>query len=207
MDATNLVSEFRIVPVVAIDNVELAVPLAETLLQSGIGIIEITLRTPDALAAIEAVARSVPDMLTGAGSIRHAAQMSDVARAGARFAVSPGSSDALLSAASDYELPFIPGAVTPSEVIALLERGYQLQKFFPAEAAGGIPFLKSIASPIPEASFMPTGGISAKLAESYLGLPNVSGVGGSWITPSDLLAAGDFNRIGALAADAATLGV
>ena len=207
MDATDLVGEFRIVPVVAIDDVERAVPLAEVLLQSGIGIIEITLRTPAALAAIEAVATNVPEMLIGAGSVRHAAQVSDVASAGARFAVSPGSTDALLCAASDSELPFIPGAVTPSEVIALLERGYRLQKFFPAEAAGGIPFLKSIASPVPEASFMPTGGISAELAIAYLALPNVSGVGGSWITPPDLLAAGDFDRIGMLAADAATLGV
>ena len=207
MDATDLIGRFRIVPVVAIDDVERAVPLAETLLQSGIGIVEITLRTSDALAAIEAVARDVPEMLVGAGSVRQAAQVLDVANAGARFAVSPGSTETLLRAATDAGLPFVPGAVSPSEIIALLERGYRLQKFFPAEAAGGIPFLKSIASPIPEASFMPTGGISAELAGAYLALPNVSSVGGSWITPPDLLAAEDFDRIGALAADAATLGV
>lgn len=207
MDATELVSGFRIVPVVVIDDVERAVPLAETLLAAGLGIIEITLRTRDALAAIEKVASAVPDMLVGAGSIRRAEQISDVVNAGARFAVSPGSTDALLDAATNHALPFIPGAATPSEMLALLERGYTLQKFFPAEAAGGIAMLRSVASPIPEVSFMPTGGITFGSAPDYLALGNVAGVGGSWITPSSLMAKGDVDRIAELAADAAALGV
>ncbi len=207
MDASDLLSAFRVVPVVAIDDRAHAVPLAETLVDAGLSVIEITLRTPGALGAIEDVARRVPEILVGAGSIRQAGQVTDVANAGARFGVSPGTTDALLDAVADCGLPFVPGAATPSEMIALCERGYTLQKFFPAEAAGGIALLKSVASPIPEARFVPTGGISYETAPDYLALGNVTAIGGSWITPARIIAAGDFERIGALARDAALLGV
>lgn len=207
MDASDLLSAFRVVPVVAIDDRAHAVPLAETLVEAGLSVIEITLRTPEALGAIEDVARRVPEILVGAGSIRQAGQVTDVANAGARFGVSPGTTDALLDAVADCGLPFVPGAATPSEMIALCERGYTLQKFFPAEAAGGIALLKSVASPIPEARFVPTGGISYETAPDYLALGNVTAIGGSWITPARIIAAGDFERIGALARDAALLGV
>lgn len=207
MDASDLLSAFRVVPVVAIDDRAHAVPLAETLVEAGLSVIEITLRTPGALGAIEDVARRVPEILVGAGSIRQAGQVTDVANAGARFGVSPGTTDALLDAVADCGLSFVPGAATPSEMIALCERGYTLQKFFPAEAAGGIALLKSVASPIPEARFVPTGGISYETAPDYLALGNVTAIGGSWITPARIIAAGDFERIGALARDAALLGV
>lgn len=207
MDASDLLSAFRVVPVVAIDDRAHAVPLAETLVDAGLSVIEITLRTPGALGAIEDVARRVPEILVGAGSIRQAGQVTDVANAGARFGVSPGTTDALLDAVADCGLPFVPGAATPSEMIALCERGYTLQKFFPAEAAGGIALLKSVASPIPEARFVPTGGISYETAPDYLALGNVTAIGGSWITPARIIAAGDFERIGVLARDAALLGV
>ena len=207
MDSRLLLEPFRIVPVVVIDDADKAVTLARTFVDAGIGVIEITLRTEGALAALEAVASEVPDMLVGAGSVRQPGQFEIVAKAGAKFAVSPGSAPALLDAARDTAMPFVPGAVTPSEVLGLLERGYTLQKFFPAEAAGGIPVLKSIASPIPEASFMPTGGISASLAADYLALPNVAAVGGSWLAPAGLLAANAFDEIAVLARDAASIGV
>ena len=177
------------------------------IVDAGIAVIEVTLRTPGALSALRAIADAVPGMLVGAGSVRSASQFEAIADAGARFAVSPGSAPALFDAARDSNMPFVPGAVTPSEVLGLLERGYTLQKFFPAEAAGGIPFLKSIASPVPEAQFMPTGGIGPGLAKDYLALPNVAAVGGSWLAPAGLLDAGAFDEIAALARDAATIGV
>lgn len=207
MDATNLLGGFRVVPIVVIDDAALALPLAETLVNAGIGVIEITLRTADAIKAIEKVASAVPQMVVGAGSVRSAQQFADVASAGAKFVVSPGATMALSKAAAEHGLPYVPGAATPSEMISLLEQGYKLQKFFPAEAAGGVEFLKSVASPLPEARFVPTGGISAARALEYLELPNVSGVGGSWISPPALIAAKNFSEIAKLAADAARLGM
>lgn len=206
-DASLLVGEFRVVPVVVVEDAELAVPLAETLLEAGLGVIEITLRTDSALVAIEHVCRQVPGMLVGAGSVRRPQQFADVASAGARFVVSPGASDALLNAAAENRMPYIPGAATPSEMIQLLEHGYSLQKFFPAESAGGMGMLKSVASPIPEIRFMPTGGITVANAPDYLALPNVQAIGGSWITPAKLVAARDWPAIRQLAAAAAALGV
>ncbi len=202
MDATNLLSEFRVIPVVVLDDADDAVPLAKTLLDSGIGVMEITLRTVDGLKSIERVARDVPEMIVGAGSVRTVEHFADVSAAGAKFAVSPGASAALCDAAVQHDLLFVPGAATASEMIILLERGYRLQKFFPAGASGGIDFLKSVSAPIPEVKFMPTGGISVDNAADYLALPNVSGVGGSWITPTALLAKKDFAAIAELASDA-----
>ena len=207
MDAAELLSDQRVVPVVVIDDADLAVPLAECLLEAGLGSIEITLRSPAALGAIRAVAKHVPGMIVGAGSLRRAEHVADVLEAGAQFAVAPGSAPKLLDAAAAAALPLIPGAATASEMMQLLERGYLLQKFFPAELAGGVPYLKAVGGPLPEISFVPTGGVSVKNAGAYLALPNVAAVGGSWITPKDLLAAGDFAGIGQLAADAARLGM
>ena len=205
MNAADILRPYRVVPVVVIDDAAVAVPLAETLLESGLGAIEVTLRTEQGLAAMERIASEVPDMLVGAGSVRRASQVADVVSAGARFVVSPGSSPALLDAVADAEIPFVPGAVTASEILVLLDDGYTLQKFFPAELAGGAKFLKAVGAPIPEVSFMPTGGIGPGNVRDYLSLKNVACVGGSWIAPADLLAARDFAAIGSTAREAGTL--
>lgn len=193
----------RIVPVVVIDDLTIAVPLAETLLSAGLEAIEVTLRTPVGIAAIEKIASAVPDMIVGAGSIREACQVKDVANVGAKFAVSPGSSPILLAAAEDDNMPFIPGAASPTETLRLLERGYTLQKLFPAEVIGGTEYLQAIGGPIPEVSFMPTGGISTNNVSNYLALDNVACVGGTWIAPKSLLADRNFAAIESLAVDAA----
>lgn len=205
MNAADLLSGQRVVPVVVIEDANDAVPLARTLLSAGLGAIEVTLRTEEGLAAIERIANEVPDMLLGAGSVRRAAQVADVKSAGAEFAVSPGSSDSLLDAAADAALPFVPGAVTASEVLKLLDLGYTLQKFFPAELSGGAPFLKALGAPIPEVHFMPTGGVTPGNAVDYLSLPNVACIGGSWIAPSGLLREKNFDAIARLAGEAARL--
>ena len=205
MNAAELLQPFRVVPVVVIDDVATAVPLAQTLLESGLGAIEVTLRTEQGLAAMERIATELPDMLVGAGSVRRASQVADAVSAGARFVVSPGSSPALLDAVADAGVPFVPGAVTASEMLVLLDDGYTLQKFFPAELAGGATFLKAVGAPIPEVSFMPTGGINPDNAAQYLALRNVSCIGGSWIAPSSLLAAKDFDAITSLATAAMRL--
>lgn len=205
MNAADALAAYRVVPVVVIDDAVDAVPLAKTLAAAGLNAIEVTLRTMAGLEAIERIANDVPDMLVGAGSVRRAAQIAEVRSAGAAFAVSPGSSDALLEAAADAELPFVPGAVTASEMLKLLDLGYTLQKFFPAELSGGAAFLKAIGSPIPEISFMPTGGVSPENASDYLSLVNVACIGGSWIAPSTLLREKDFDAIAGLAAAAARL--
>jgi 2-dehydro-3-deoxyphosphogluconate aldolase/(4S)-4-hydroxy-2-oxoglutarate aldolase len=203
MDLPQILEDARIVPIVVIDDASYAAPLAETLLAAGIGIVEITLRTPAALDSIENIARHIPDMIVGAGSIRDAEQMVQISDAGARFAVSPGATDKLIRSASRMKMPFIPGATTPSEMLLLLEQGFTLQKFFPAEASGGIDLLRAIAGPLPEIRFMPTGGISADLADDYLALPNVIAIGGSWIATPALINAGDFKQISQQAAQVA----
>ncbi len=203
---TDILGGARVVPVVVIDELEKAVPLAETLVASGISVIEVTLRTDAAMAAIGAIAKAVPDMVTGAGSVRTPDQMQAVVDAGARFTVCPGATERLVDAAEQSGVPFFPGGATPSEMLRLYELGFSTQKFFPAEVAGGIPMLKAVSGPLPEVRFMPTGGISVERAVDYLALPNVACVGGSWITPKNLLADGDFDGIGKLAAAAAALG-
>ncbi|MEE4164078.1 MAG: bifunctional 4-hydroxy-2-oxoglutarate aldolase/2-dehydro-3-deoxy-phosphogluconate aldolase [Woeseiaceae bacterium] len=207
IDAQALLSGVRVVPVVAIDELDTARPLAEAFVEAGIGAIEVTLRTRIALQAIEAIARDVPDLIVGAGSLRTTAQVNDVSRAGARFGVSPGSTTALVASARDAGLPFIPGAATASEMLALLEEGITLQKFFPAELAGGVPYLKAVGAPLPELRFMPTGGLTPLNAADYLALDNVSCIGGSWLAPQGLLRDRDFAAITRLAQDAARLGV
>lgn len=205
MNAEDLLNGIRVVPVVVVDAVADAIPLAETLLANDIRAIEVTLRTPEAVAVIREMAANVAGMIVGAGSVRKASQFAEVQAAGAQFAVSPGSSPELLAAAAETGLPFIPGAITPSESLNLLDHGYRLQKFFPAELAGGVKFLAALGAPIPEVRFMPTGGIKPENAPEYLALENVACLGGTWIAPRELVGNGDFDGIGRLAAEAAKL--
>ncbi|RCG29172.1 bifunctional 4-hydroxy-2-oxoglutarate aldolase/2-dehydro-3-deoxy-phosphogluconate aldolase [Streptomyces diacarni] len=195
-----------VIPVVVLDDVEDAVPLARALVAGGLPAIEVTLRTPAAPAAIRAIAEAVPEAVVGAGTVLGPDNVREAVEAGARFLVSPGWTDTLLEAMRASGVPFLPGVSTTSEVVALLERGVREMKFFPAEAAGGTAYLKSLASPLPQARFCPTGGVSAANAGSYLALPNVACVGGTWMLPGDALAAKDWNRVKALAAQAATAG-
>ncbi|WP_128983433.1 bifunctional 4-hydroxy-2-oxoglutarate aldolase/2-dehydro-3-deoxy-phosphogluconate aldolase [Streptomyces roseicoloratus] len=194
-----------VVPVVVIEDAADAVPLARALVAGGLRAIEVTLRTPAALGAIRAVADEVPEAVVGAGTVVSAACVAAAAGAGARFLVSPGWTDALLDAMRDSGVPFLPGVSTASEVVALLERGVKDMKFFPAEAAGGVPYLRSLAGPLPQARFCPTGGISLASAASYLSLPNVPCVGGTWMLPADALATRDWKRVESLAREAAAL--
>jgi 2-dehydro-3-deoxyphosphogluconate aldolase/(4S)-4-hydroxy-2-oxoglutarate aldolase len=194
-----------VVPVVVVDDLADAVPLARALVAGGLPAIEVTLRTPVALDAIRAIADEVPGAVVGAGTVITAEQAAEVVAAGARFLVSPGWTDALLEAMRASGVPFLPGVSTTSEVVALLERGVREMKFFPAEAAGGTAYLKALAAPLPQARFCPTGGISAASAPEYLALPNVGCVGGSWMLPKDAVAGRDWGRVEALAREAAAL--
>jgi 2-dehydro-3-deoxyphosphogluconate aldolase/(4S)-4-hydroxy-2-oxoglutarate aldolase len=194
-----------VMPVVVLERLEDAVPVARALVAGGLPAIELTLRTDVALDAIRKIAEEVPDILVGAGTIVRPEQAERAAAAGARFLVSPGATPGLLGAMAATGLPFLPGTATVSEVLAVLETGVTEMKFFPAEAAGGAPYLRSIASPVPAARFCPTGGITPATAATYLSLPNVGCVGGSWLTPTDALAACDYDRIEVLAREAAAL--
>lgn len=195
-----------VVPVVVLDDAEAAVPLARALLDGGLPVIEVTLRTPAAAESVRRIAAEVPDAVVGTGTVRTPADVALSVEAGARFLVSPGTTPRLLDAMEDSGLDVLPGTSTISEMLAVAERGHTAMKFFPAEAAGGRPFLKSVAGPLPDLQFCPTGGISVDTAPDYLALPHVPCVGGSWLTPPDLVAAGDFDRIRELAAAAAALG-
>ncbi|MDP3890572.1 bifunctional 4-hydroxy-2-oxoglutarate aldolase/2-dehydro-3-deoxy-phosphogluconate aldolase [Nocardioides sp.] len=201
----SLLDVVPVVPVVVIDDLAHAVPVARALVEGGLPVIELTLRTPVALDAIRAIADEVPDILVGAGTIVTPGQAKQAHDAGARFLVSPGATPALMDAMLSTGLPFLPGTATVSEVLTVLEAGLTEMKFFPAEASGGAGFLRSIASPVPAARFCPTGGITLASAPSYLALPNVGCVGGSWLTPADALATGDWERVRSLAAEAAAL--
>ena len=205
-DLQALLAGTPVVPVLVIDSVATALPLARALVDGGLRTLEITLRTPAALDVIRALAAEVEGAVVGAGTVLTAGQYQDAERAGARFVVSPGATDELLAAAAASAVPFLPGAATASEVMRLLERGYRCHKFFPAEPAGGVAYLEALASPLPEARFCPTGGIDVGKAHAYLSLPNVLCVGGSWVAPKDALATGDWPRITALARAAAALG-
>ncbi|UUP16861.1 2-dehydro-3-deoxy-phosphogluconate aldolase [Nitratireductor thuwali] len=194
-----------VIPVLKIDRLADAAPLAHALAKGGLPAVEITLRTPDALDAIRLVADEVPEAIVGAGTILSAKDYSNAVKAGAQFIVSPGTTQELLDAASQSDVPFLPGAITPSEIMAAREEGYRVLKFFPAEQAGGASFLKSLSSPIADIRFCPTGGISTKNAKDYLSLPNVLCVGGSWVAPDDALQAGDWDRVEKLAREASQL--
>ncbi|HET6356277.1 bifunctional 4-hydroxy-2-oxoglutarate aldolase/2-dehydro-3-deoxy-phosphogluconate aldolase [Streptomyces sp.] len=194
-----------VVPVVVVEDAADAVPLARALVAGGLPAIEVTLRTPAALDAIRAITCEVPGAIVGAGTVISPKGVDAAVAAGARFLVSPGWTDRLLDAMRESGVPFLPGVSTTSEVVALLERGLSELKFFPAEAAGGTGYLKSLAGPLPQARFCPTGGISLTSAPSYLALPNVGCVGGTWMLPADALAARDWARVETLAREAAAL--
>jgi 2-dehydro-3-deoxyphosphogluconate aldolase / (4S)-4-hydroxy-2-oxoglutarate aldolase len=194
-----------VVAIVVIDELAHAVPLARALVAGGIPAIEVTMRTPVALDAIKAIAAEVEGAVVGAGTLIKPADFDASERAGAKFAVSPGATAALLDAADSSALPYLPGAATASEAMRLLERGYRLQKFFPASFAGGVDFVRSLASPLPGIRFCPTGGIKAAAAPAWLASPNVICIGGSWLCAQDLLRAGDWKAIEALARQAAAL--
>ncbi len=194
-----------VVPVVIIEDASKAVGMARALVAGGIPAIEVTLRTPAALDAVRAIAAEVEGAVVGVGTVLNARDLENALKAGATFAVSPGSSPRLLDAADDSELPLLPGAATSSEAMELLERGYRFQKFFPAVPAGGSKLLGAWASPLPQIRFCPTGGISLANAPEFLALANVVCVGGSWLTPADKLASSDWAGIEALAREAAQL--
>ena len=194
-----------VIAVVVLEDATRAPGLARALVAGGIPVVEITLRTPAALDAVRAVAAEVPDAIVGVGTVRSGRDIDAALDAGAAFAVSPGSPPRLLDAADAHPLPLLPGAVTPTEAMALAERGYARQKFFPAAAMGGPPVLKSFASVLPDVAFCPTGGIGPGTATDWLRLPNVRCVGGSWMAPADAIAAGDWARVTALAREASVL--
>lgn len=204
-DVADLPLHGPVIPVIVIDRVEDAVPLARALVDGGVRVLEVTLRTHSALAAIEAIARAVPEAIVGAGTLRMPADARAARDAGSRFAVSPGYTQLLSRACSDIGLPLLPGVATASEVMAATGDGHRFLKFFPAAAAGGPLLLDTWAGPFADVTFCPTGGVTRETAAQWLGLSNVCVVGGSWLTPRDAVAAGDWARITRLARDAAAL--
>lgn len=206
MDTRSLLTTAPVIPVIMIDDLDAAIPMAKALVAGGLPVLEVTLRTPPAMEAMRAMAAEVEGAIVGAGTVLTPQQLADVEEAGAKFAVSPGATPTLLDAAKDSSVALLPGAATASEAMLLLEHGYSCQKFFPAEPAGGQHYLKALSSPLAGISFCPTGGITPSSAPAYLNLPNVLCVGGSWVTPKDAVSAGDWDRIEHLARDASTLG-
>lgn len=194
-----------IIPVLVIEDAATARPLAEALVAGGLPALEVTLRTPAALDAIR-VMTQVPGGIVGAGTLITPEDVAAAKEAGATFGVSPGATDELLAACEAHDLPLLPGAATASEAMRLLARGYDMLKFFPAEASGGAPALKAIGAPLPQISFCPTGGVNPENATSYLSLSNVLCAGGSWVAPKDLIKTARWSEIATLAADAAKLG-
>lgn len=193
-----------VIPVIVLDDLAAARPLAEALVAGGLPVLEVTLRTPHALQIIEIMAK-VPGAVVGSGTVRSPLQMGHSVDAGCQFMVSPGASPRLLEAAEEHAIPLLPGIGTPTEAMTASEHGYSFLKFFPAEALGGVKVLKAYASPLPDITFCPTGGIDMAKAREYLALPNVICVGGSWIMPTDAIANKDWKRIEALAREAAAL--
>ncbi|MCZ0813920.1 MAG: bifunctional 4-hydroxy-2-oxoglutarate aldolase/2-dehydro-3-deoxy-phosphogluconate aldolase [Pseudomonadota bacterium] len=194
-----------VIPVLVIDIPEQAAPLASALVAGGLPVLEVTLRTPAALEAITAM-RAVQGVIVGAGTVLNSQDAQAAHQAGAQFAVSPGSTPNLLEACAALDLPLLPGATTATEAMLLLERGYDMLKFFPAEASGGVAALKALAGPLPSLAFCPTGGVTPENAGDYLSLPNTLCVGGSWVAPTDALREGDWARITSLARAASQLG-
>ncbi|TCS60942.1 bifunctional 4-hydroxy-2-oxoglutarate aldolase/2-dehydro-3-deoxy-phosphogluconate aldolase [Varunaivibrio sulfuroxidans] len=204
-DWNTLLDGVRVIPVLIVDRLEDAAPLAETLFGAGLGTLEVTLRTPCATDAIAAMTRAAPEARIGAGTILHTAQWDAVKKAGACFGVSPGHTETLLNAAEAAELPYLAGAQTVSEIMALGERGLKLLKFFPAARIGGPGMLKTLASVLPDIAFCPTGGITAENVADYLALPNVACVGGTWIAPPELVNTQNWPEIAKRARHAAGL--
>ncbi len=194
-----------VIPVIVLQDVAHAVPMARALVEGGVRVLEVTLRTPVALACMEAIARAVPEAIVGAGTLRTVADVRAARDAGCRFGVSPGYTLEIGAACREAHIPLLPGVATASEVMAANADGLAFLKFFPATAAGGLPMLKALAGPFPDVVFCPTGGITVETAPQFLALPNVRVCGGSWLTPADALAAGDWDRITRLAREAAAL--
>lgn len=205
LQALDLVGFGPVIPVIVIDRVEDAVPMAEALVAGGVRVLEVTLRTRGALRCIESIARAVPDAIVGAGTVRSVTDAQAARDAGCRFAVSPGYLPEIGQACRDLQLPLLPGVSTASEVMAANADGHAFLKLFPATAVGGVTLLKALAGPFADVMFCPTGGISLKSAPEFLALPNVPVCGGSWLTPADALEARDWPRITALAREAASL--
>ncbi len=194
-----------VIPVIVLQDVAHAVPMARALVEGGVRVLEVTLRTPVALACMEAIARAVPEAIVGAGTLRTVADVRAARDAGCRFGVSPGYTLEIGAACREAHVPLLPGVATAGEVMAANADGLAFLKFFPATAAGGVPMLKALAGPFPDVVFCPTGGITVETAPQFLALPNVRVCGGSWLTPADALAAGDWDRITRLAREAAAL--
>jgi 2-dehydro-3-deoxyphosphogluconate aldolase/(4S)-4-hydroxy-2-oxoglutarate aldolase len=205
LTALQVMQDAPVIPVIVLHDVKHAVALARALVAGGIRMLEVTLRTPQALACLEAIAREVPEAVAGAGTVRSAADVQASLNAGARFAVSPGYTHTVGQACRDAGLPLLPGVATGSEIMAAQEDGYNELKFFPAMQAGGPAMLKAWGGPFIDVRFCPTGGVTQANAAEFLALPNVACVGGSWLTPADALAAGDWARITALAREAGSL--
>ncbi len=205
MNIRNILALAPVIPVLTIERLEHAVPLARALCAGGLRVLEVTLRTEAALPAITAMSEAVPDAVVGVGTLTNASDFTRSAQAGARFGVSPGLTAEIASAARDAGFPLLPGIMTPSELIAGLGWGFTTFKLFPAQQAGGIGMLKALHGPFPDIVFCPTGGISRATAPEFLALPNVACVGGSWVAPSDRIRAGDWDAIEMLARDATSL--
>ncbi|WP_159501187.1 bifunctional 4-hydroxy-2-oxoglutarate aldolase/2-dehydro-3-deoxy-phosphogluconate aldolase [Microbacterium sp. 18062] len=205
MDSSEIVAVSPVIPVVVIDDAAEAVSLARALVAGGVRIVELTLRTSAALDAIRAIAAEVPEILLGAGTVLRPEDAEDAVDAGARFLVSPGATPRILDALEASGVPAIPGVATVSESLAAWERGHVVQKLFPAVASGGVPLLRSLAGPLPQVRFCPTGGVTAANAPEFLALPNVVCVGGSWLTPAAEVDGGDWGAVARLAAEAAAL--
>jgi len=195
-----------VIPVMVVERIEDAVPLATALYNGGLKVLEITLRTPCALDAIRAMVDALPeDAIIGAGTVLTPEDLDKAVAAGSKFLVSPGTTVALIEAAKKSSIPLLAGVATPTEAMRLYAEGFTHLKFFPAEAAGGVPMLKSIAGPLPQITFCPTGGIDLAKAPTYLALPNVACVGGTWMAPKELMQAGRWDEIERLAREAASL--
>ena len=205
LTALQVTQDAPVIPVIVLNDVAHAVHMARALVAGGVRMLEVTLRTPQALACIEAIAREVPEAVVGAGTVRSKADAQSAARAGARFAVSPGYTSAVGQACRDVGLALLPGVATGSEIMMAQEDGFTELKFFPAMQAGGPAMLKAWSGPFFDVRFCPTGGVSLQNAAEFLALPNVVCVGGSWLVPADAMAAGDWARITQLAADTASL--
>src|ERR1700736_4139858 len=198
IDPTPLIAKAPVIPLLTVDSAADAAPLARALVAGGLPVIEVTLRTRAALDAVHAIAAEVPECVVGVGTVTRSADIPAALSAGAKYLVSPGTPPALAAALCDAPVPVLPGCATVTEAMALMERGFTVLKFFPAEASGGIAWLKAVAAPLPGLKFCPTGGIDMRNAGTYLALPNVISVGGSWPAPRELIAAPDFARITAL---------
>jgi len=206
LTALQVMQDAPVIPVIVLHDVAHAVPMARALVAGGIRMLEVTLRTPQALACMEAIARDVPEAVLGAGTVRSQSDAQAALNAGARFAVSPGYTSALGQACRDLGLPLLPGVATGSEIMQAQDDGFSQLKFFPAMQAGGLAMLKAWSGPFFDVEFCPTGGLTPENAPQFLALPNVRCVGGSWLVPADALAAGDWARITTLAAQAKALG-